>query len=86
MGLRGWIGDAQPCVSIAITDSTESAEPLAFVVLIKMNDKAALDAITGHMGLEEFPGQIDGPAVSRSDLYPVFPGFVEQQDLVRGQY
>ena len=86
MGLRRWIGDAQPDEKIATTDSTKSAEPLAFVVLTKMNDKAALDAITGHMGLEEFPGQIDGPAVSRSDLYPVFPGFVEQQDLVRGQY
>ena len=69
-----------------MADSTQSAEPLAFVILIKMNDKAALDAITGHMGLEEFPGQIDGPAVPCSDLYPVFPGFVEQQNLVRGQY
>jgi len=84
MGLRGWIDGAQPGESIAITDSTESAEPLAFVVPIKENNKAALDAITGHMGLEEFPRQIDGPAVPCSDLYPVFPGFVEQQNLVRG--
>ena len=66
MGLRQWIGDAQPDEKIATSDSTKSAEPLAFVVLTKMNDKAALDAITGHMGLERLGKDAELRAINRN--------------------